>query len=533
MSFRGKIFLSVALPAVSLVSIIAFGAYQYVRKQADERADVDVARARGSFDKQLKRQLDNIEQACRPFRNTKFMVNVSQFIDGELPPEDFAKAVEILQGQYFLDFPLCAWADADGKILLRQEEGTRHFCTPQCRHPESAYFGEEAKGILHTEFGLLAARNEFLGEIGQVVVAEHFEEELASIAKTSGTEIAVVCDNALVFSTLKGVDPKVLRGMGEITVGGTPYRYSCLKEGIAVFVPLTSMAARNRQIALIWSGALASIAGAVFISLIVALAVSHSISKPVLELEEASRKIAAGDLNAAVDVRSKDEIGKLGAAFNDMVKGLQERAKRAEIMTKMLSKEVSEKLMDSDLVLGGIKQMASIMFLDVRGFTSLTEGMDPAEAVNIVNQCMTRVAKCISARGGVVNKYLGDGCMALFGVPQSRGNDALNAIEAGRDIQREMTVWNDERKARGEVAVRVGIGINTDEVLAGNVGSADRMEFTVIGEGVNLASRLCSKAQPGQVLASYVTRRDAGVEGKELEPVHVKGFSMPIRIYEV
>ena len=160
-----------------------------------------------------------------------------------------------------------------------------------------------------------------------------------------------------------------------------------------------------------------------------------------------------------------------------MVVGLRERAKRAEIMTKTLSKEVSDKMMIDEVKLGGQKAMATIMFLDVRGFTSLTEGMDPATAVGLVNEIMTRVEGCIQKHHGVVNKYLGDGAMALFGVPESTGNDAKNAIEAGRDIQREMKTWNDDRRARGEGSVHVGIGINTDVVLAGYVGSEQRLEY--------------------------------------------------------
>lgn len=530
MSFRGKIFLSVALPAVALVSLLAFAAYLYVRRQADLQADVDVARARGSFDQQLKRRIGEIERSCAPFDSGKFRAVIEENVED---PAALAGEIKSVQRGFFMQIPFYSWADAEGRILFRQVKDADHFCGPDCRHAEVALFGQERNAILETELGLCVVHVDFLSDQIQVAAGVEFAGDVAEIARSSGIEIAVLLDGRLVHSTLAGLSAAGLRGAGEIPHEGTNYRFAGVRELNAVFVPLVPMAARDRQVALIWRGAMGSIGVAVFISLLVALAVSRSIAGPVLELEAASRKIGEGDLDVAVDIRSKDELGRLGAAFNGMVQGLRERVKRAEIMTKMLSKEVSEKLMGEELALTGRQQTATILFLDVRGFTSMTEGRDAPWVFDVVNQCLGHVEKHIRARGGVVNKYLGDGAMALFGVPESKGNDALHAIEAARDIQRDLAEWNRQREARGDVPVRVGIGINTDEVLAGNVGSADRMEFTVIGEGVNLASRLCSKAQPGQVLASHATRRDAGVEGRELEPVHVKGFSAPIRVYEV
>jgi class 3 adenylate cyclase len=538
MSFRSKVFCSVVVPATVLVLLISWAGYRLVSSRAEEQAVDAARRARLAFDMQLVREFAHLRRLAAPFKGARFTATLEGALEGDLTLEGFAAEVEAFQGVALNRPPLCTWADRNGRIILRQvlredDQYNNHVCTKECRHPESVFLeGEQGDGLIVTpELGLVAGSVEDLGA-GQVFVANPIPVELTAIARTSGVELAVLMKGAVVFSTLPDVTPAML-ARPEVSIGGGVYRVQPLpmRDGVTVLVPLVDLSFRERMGASIERGAKLGVALAFVAALCVAGVVARAMSRPVLELEAASRKVGEGDLSVQVEVRTKDELGRLGGTFNEMVRGLK---KRTEIMQKTLSAEVERKMMaDGELKLGGRKQVATILFMDVRGFTSLTEGMDPAKAVELVNQTMTRVERCIRRRHGMVNKYMGDGLMAIFGAPESHGNDALNAVEAARELQAEIKRWSQERRARGEPPVQVGVGINTDEILAGYVGSEDRLEFSAIGEGTNLASRLCAKAERGQILISQTTHRDAGVEGRELEPIHVKGFSVPIRVYEV
>jgi adenylate cyclase len=270
---------------------------------------------------------------------------------------------------------------------------------------------------------------------------------------------------------------------------------------------------------------------AVLVASLVSVLVSRGISRPVEQLVDAAHKIAAGDYKVKVDVASSDEIGRLGGAFNDMTDGLR---KRQEIMEKTLSPDVAEEfLKGTDR--RPERRIVTIVFMDIRGYTSGTEGMDPGDVVVLLNELMDLLSGAIVRNGGIVNKFLGDGLMAMFGAPKPLEGHALKAVKAGLEMQKWMARWNDRRMARGLPSFYSGIGINTGLAMCGRVGAQDRMEYTLIGEEVNLASRICGKAAPKQVLITKQTHDQVKdqVNARELEPVSVKGLSYPIKVFEV
>src|SRR6185369_3026641 len=185
--------------------------------------------------------------------------------------------------------------------------------------------------------------------------------------------------------------------------------------------------------------------------------------------------------------------------------------------------------------MGGASQEVSILFADVRGFTSLSEKLPPEKIVEILNEYFTRVTDVIFDHGGTLDKFLGDGLMAIFGAPISKGNDAANAVKAALAIQSLMFELNRDAQARDWPELQVGIGVNTGIVVAGNIGSPKRIDYTVIGDAVNVSSRLCSNAKPGEVLISETT--SAKVRGlfdlKRLEPLQVKGKTLPLNVFQV
>jgi adenylate cyclase len=216
---------------------------------------------------------------------------------------------------------------------------------------------------------------------------------------------------------------------------------------------------------------------------------------------------------------------------------LAENAVQRSALERFLAPEVVEMVVNNPegVRLGGINQKVSVMFADIRGFTTLSERMAPQTIVEILNEYFTRVTDVIFDNGGTLDKYIGDAVMAVFGAPISKGNDALNAVKAAAELQRLVVEMNRDARARKWPELKIGIGINTGVVTAGNIGSPRRIDYTVIGDNVNIASRLMSKARGLEIIISESTAKDLGKAFplEKLEPLAVKGKSDPIAAFSV
>jgi adenylate cyclase len=217
---------------------------------------------------------------------------------------------------------------------------------------------------------------------------------------------------------------------------------------------------------------------------------SGTITWPIRILSEAAHKISAGDFKIDLKPRGQDEIAHLSLAFNEMAKGLEERDRVKETFNKFHNKEIAEKLLSGEVKLGGERKNATVFFSDVRGFTALSESMEPEQVVEMLNEYMTRMVSIIRSYGGVVDKYVGDAIMALWGVPLTGEDDAYRAVRACLAMREDLAKLNDIRLARGQPVLKIGMGLNTGPLIAGNIGSNEKMEYTVIGDAVNLASRI-------------------------------------------
>jgi class 3 adenylate cyclase len=280
--------------------------------------------------------------------------------------------------------------------------------------------------------------------------------------------------------------------------------------------------------------ALGSLA-ALLLALVITVALSRGLSRPVRALVDATGRVARGDFDARVEGAGRDELGQLARSFNAMAEGLALKEQYRGVLDKVVSREVAEELLRGDVRLGGENREVTVLFADVRGFTPLTEGMEPQSVIGLLNAVMERLSASVEGAGGVVDKYIGDEIMAVFGAPLAQPDHAKRAVGAARAIQRAIAAMNAERDARGESAIGVGVGVNTGTAVAGNMGSAARLNYTVVGESVNLASRLCASAAPGEILISEATRRamgggagvrDAGVRA-------LKGFNREVQVYAV
>lgn len=167
----------------------------------------------------------------------------------------------------------------------------------------------------------------------------------------------------------------------------------------------------------------------------------------------------------------------------------------------------------------------------------MTESMPPEEVIIMLNHCMTNVSGIIEENGGVIDKYVGDEVMALFGIPKEKSNDGLAAVKTAFEIQKRLSEWNTERENVGKYPIRMGIGIDIGDVVAGNMGANDRQNYTVLGSHVNLAARLCMLAPPGKIYLSETVASLPQVREqftiREVAKETIKGFTEPVPIYEV
>ncbi len=272
------------------------------------------------------------------------------------------------------------------------------------------------------------------------------------------------------------------------------------------------------------------------LSLFLAIILGRSVSKPVMSLVTRVGKIERGDYGSSGNSKRLDEIGRLENSVNEMAVGLAEKEKVRDILGKVVSREIAEELMSGKVNLGGETRTATILFSDIRDFTSLCESQAPEAILGFLNHYLSEVSSAIEEHKGVVDKYIGDAVMALFGAPVSSEHDVNNALLAALAMRSRVEQMNNASRSSGTPELKTGIGIHSGEVVAGNLGSLNRMNYTVIGDTVNLASRLESLTKQYDVstIVSEETRNlGVGFIYRELDLVRVKGKNKPVRIYEL
>lgn len=234
------------------------------------------------------------------------------------------------------------------------------------------------------------------------------------------------------------------------------------------------------------------VAGAsLLLSLGAAVYVARTIVRPIRSLEGAMHRVEAGDLNAEADTRTDDEIGHLGAAFNRMTAGLRREALVRDLFGQYVSPEVARLAIERQGRLEGEIVECSVLFVDIRRFTALAEVLPPARLIGTLNRYFERMLAEVAAEGGIVNKFGGDSILAVFGSPLNPMTDhAKRAVRASLRMRDALAEFNRQQAASELPQLRVGFGLATGELVAGNVGSKRKLEYTVIGDPVNLAARL-------------------------------------------
>jgi class 3 adenylate cyclase len=253
-------------------------------------------------------------------------------------------------------------------------------------------------------------------------------------------------------------------------------------------------------------------------------------TRPILEITHAASSIAKGNLNIKLNINTNDEIEHLAYHFSAMVKGLQEKKK----MQKFVSGSTMDMIKSGSMrhsMLGGEYRTLTILFCDIRGFTAMSEKKKPSEVISIVNFYLNLQAQIVRDNHGDIDKFIGDEIMASFSGDEATNNAIKSAVEIQDMIKRE----NIKRAKKGETVCEVGIGINRGEVIVGNIGSHEHMDFTAVGSAVNVASRLCSSAKAGKVIVDKSTYDRANCKYHTIlqTPFSIKGISYPIDTYAV
>lgn len=285
---------------------------------------------------------------------------------------------------------------------------------------------------------------------------------------------------------------------------------------------------------------LVSSAGVLGASLLLAILgaffLARRIAHPLHELVVAMDRAGKGTMEA-VAIDSRDEVGLLARAFNDMVRGLKERERLKSTLARYVSDDIAARILTerSDLDVRGELREVTVLFLDIRGFTTLSERLAATEVVAMLNEYFEAIIEVVFKHHGSINKFIGDAVMALFGAPFPVDDAPMRAVQAAVEIEQAVAAVNQRRKAAGKETVTIGVGINTGNAVAGNIGSERRMEYTVIGDEVNLAQRLEGLAREGEIIVSQATydRVRDRVQVRARQPVQVKGKTIPVWSYEI
>ncbi|MFC1742695.1 adenylate/guanylate cyclase domain-containing protein [Candidatus Riflebacteria bacterium] len=269
---------------------------------------------------------------------------------------------------------------------------------------------------------------------------------------------------------------------------------------------------------------------------IISFALSFFITKPIIKITDLLPSIIKGKYNLKVPVQTGDEIGYLADTFNKMVLQLKEKEKMKFYLSKSARQAVEDETSE-ELKLGGHMERATVVFTDLRDFTSISEKFEPQLVLTILNRFFNQMVTIIERHGGIVDKFIGDSIMAIYYEEEST-NSARNAVICALEMQGALRTLNEEFKQNYDIELKMGVGLSTGSLIAGNIGSLSQMSFTVIGNVVNLASRLEGESKKGastRIIVDEQTKNavEKIIHCREMENKKIKGMSTPVIMYEL
>ncbi len=276
-------------------------------------------------------------------------------------------------------------------------------------------------------------------------------------------------------------------------------------------------------------------------AVILATFISRTMTRSFEQISEGVHQIEHGDLKTRIVLASHDEFANLADAINHMASGLEQHERVKMNFVRYVSKHVLEKILSSEMTpaLKGERRKITVLFSDIREFTLLSEKLDPEEVVAILNEYLDRMLEVIFNHNGTLDKFIGDGLMVEFGAPLDDPDQEKHALETAIAMQSSLDQLNQKWKKQGRPNLKMGIGIHTGFAIVGNIGSEKRMEYTAIGDTVNVAARLeqATKKYKTSILISESTfqglSRPDKYQIESLGPIPLQGRSQPIAVYSL
>ncbi|MBF0455250.1 MAG: HAMP domain-containing protein [Magnetococcales bacterium] len=260
-------------------------------------------------------------------------------------------------------------------------------------------------------------------------------------------------------------------------------------------------------------------------------------------LTTAVQTISDGSFHVNVDTSRSDELGKVAGGINIMAQGLLLRERIRDAFGRFVNPEVADSFIknyseeDTIIKMGGERRKVAILMADIRGFTPLSESLEPEELTRLLNSYFSVMVEVVQKHGGMVDKFIGDAIMVVFGLSDERSNPSLDGVRAALEMRKQLEIFNQSQSRQGMINLENGIGIHTGEVVAGYIGSADRLEFTVIGHAVNMAARIESQTKsPNPPILFSQTVADA-LQGelpvRLVTQADLKGISQSVKLFTV
>ena len=286
-------------------------------------------------------------------------------------------------------------------------------------------------------------------------------------------------------------------------------------------------------------GSLAMMAVALVVAVLLTVFFTRRALAPLAQIAEASQAVARGDLAQRIPEARWDETGRVARSFNDMVKGLNERERMRDLFGRYLSREVGEAVLAGRVTLKGERKTITCLYVDMRGSTAFAEQHAPEDVMAALNQYFEVIILAVEAHGGIVNRFVGDEAVCLFGAPTPYRDHADRAVQAALSMREGLAYLNQKRATLNLPTLKFGIGLNTGEVVAGATGSEERQEYTVIGDAMNLGARIqdLNKTFPDyDILLSEFTQAALGPGAErynfvDLGPVEIRGKSQPVQVF--
>jgi adenylate cyclase len=273
------------------------------------------------------------------------------------------------------------------------------------------------------------------------------------------------------------------------------------------------------------------------VAIALSIVVSKSFSVPLRHLESAMDSVGEGNLDVRVPVVSNDEIGQMGEGFNRMVRDQKELDSIKDTFGRYVSREVVAEILKSPggMDLEGEIREITVLVADLRGFTGVAEALHPRTVLQLINRFLQRMTDVILSHEGTIDEFTGDGILVFFGAPRVLADHSLRAVTCAMDMQRAITELNAENLKLGFPELEMGIGVNSGELIIGNIGSEKRKKYGAVGSAINIAFRIEAQTRGGEILVSPAVHDNIApsVEIKESRQVSLKGLETPITLHLV